>query len=138
MKNLKDKLVGGMQRFMYGRNGQDAFARDIYMVSLVLLIVTMFFRNGLLYYVGLAGFIYSMFRMISKNIPARQKENQRYLEWKWKVEARVRVLKRQWRERKTHRYYACPTCHQMTRVPKGKGQIEIRCPKCGTTFVKKT
>ena len=27
---------------------------------------------------------------------------------------------------------------QMIRVPRGKGKIEIRCPKCGNRFVKKS
>ena len=35
-------------------------------------------------------------------------------------------------------YFRCPSCHQQVRVPKGKGHIEIRCPKCGTKFIKNT
>ena len=37
-----------------------------------------------------------------------------------------------------HRYYACPKCRQTVRVPRGRGKINIRCPKCGEQFVKKT
>jgi len=36
-----------------------------------------------------------------------------------------------------HKYYHCPQCSKMLRVPKGKGKIEIRCT-CGRTFVRKT
>lgn len=34
----------------------------------------------------------------------------------------------------------CPnkSCGQKIRVPKGKGKIEITCPKCGQKFVKRT
>lgn len=41
-------------------------------------------------------------------------------------------------QRKIYAYYKCPSCGQRLRVPKGRGKIEIRCPRCSTTFVKKT
>ena len=37
-----------------------------------------------------------------------------------------------------HRYYHCPKCRQTVRVPRGHGKINIRCPKCGEQFVKKS
>ena len=37
-----------------------------------------------------------------------------------------------------HRYFDCPKCHQMVRVPRGKGKISITCPRCREKFVKKT
>lgn len=41
-------------------------------------------------------------------------------------------------ERKHFKFFKCPACHQKIRVPKGKGRIEITCPRCGEKFVKKT
>ena len=43
-----------------------------------------------------------------------------------------------WRERKTHRYFKCPNCKTMVRVPKGKGKIVITCTRCHHEIVKRT
>jgi len=39
---------------------------------------------------------------------------------------------------KTHRYYRCPGCRQRLRVPRGRGNIVITCPKCHREFTKRT
>lgn len=42
-----------------------------------------------------------------------------------------RLAKRMWKERKTTAFLKCPACGQVLAVPKGKGKIRVRCPKCG-------
>lgn len=32
---------------------------------------------------------------------------------------------------KEHKYFTCPNCRTVCRVPRGKGRIVITCPKCG-------
>ena len=34
--------------------------------------------------------------------------------------------------------FRCPKCHQMIRVPKGRGKIAIRCPKCKFEFIRRS
>ena len=40
--------------------------------------------------------------------------------------------------RKLYHYYRCPKCRQKLRVPRGRGRIQISCPRCGTQFIKKS
>lgn len=41
-----------------------------------------------------------------------------------------------YRSDKEHRIFRCPKCSQRVRVPRGRGMIEITCPRCGSTFRK--
>ncbi len=34
-----------------------------------------------------------------------------------------------------YNYFTCPKCRRALRVPKGKGKIQITCPKCGEKFL---
>lgn len=47
------------------------------------------------------------------------------------MERAKRLAKRMWKERKTTAFLKCPACGQVLAVPKGKGKIRVRCPKCG-------
>jgi len=75
-------------------------------------------------------------RMFSRNISKRYAENQKYLA----LENRLRRFFGQKRylmqQRKEYHIYKCPDCKQKIRIPRGKGKISIRCPKCGEEFIK--
>ena len=130
-------------RFMQGRNGVDPFGRFTMGVALVSIILGIFLRDGnvlkaMLDTIGFMAIIYTYFRMFSRNIQKRYQENCKYLEIKNKVLFRFRKEKNMMEQRKTHHIYTCPGCGQKIRIPKGKGKIEIDCPKCHTKFVKKS
>ena len=123
---------------MRGRNGQDALAWLSYVLALVAFLLYTLLRNYLFYILFLVFTIYALFRSFSKNIPKRYQENQKFLQLTAKPRKRLKLLRLQWKDRKTHRYFICGVCGQMIRVPKGKGSIEVRCPKCGATAQKRT
>ena len=78
------------------------------------------------------------FRVFSRNISKRYAENQKYLAKTYKLRTYIQQQKNSLAQRKVYHIYKCPGCKQKIRIPKGKGKIEIRCPKCGTTFIKKS
>ena len=77
------------------------------------------------------------FRILSRNLPKRQAENLRWLDW-WGRTRRITdgAIKRH--RDKEHKYYTCKQCGTVCRVPTGKGNIIITCPKCGAKIQAKT
>lgn len=134
MNSFKDKMT----RFMYGRYGMDQLSRNLSLICLVLLIVTMFVRNNIIYMIALVGIVYTYFRVFSRNISRRSEENEKYLKFHYKVVGKLNKIKFRITDSKTHRIFRCPSCSQKIRVPRGKGKISIKCPKCRIEFIKKT
>lgn len=123
-------------RFMQGRYGADDYSRFLVSFGLVLAVITLFFRNGLLSALCWLLLIYAYYRIFSRNISRRYQENAKYLGYKQKVLCFFQKGKNTARQRKEFHIYTCPACKQKIRIPRGKGKIEIRCPKCSHIFVK--
>lgn len=126
------------QRFMYGRYGQDNLNQFLSMSALMLYILSMVARWSILNSMALVFLLFSVYRMLSRNLEQRRQENFAFLRAKSKVMVYINRINLRLRWRKTHRYYQCPSCKQSLRVPKGKGNIVIHCPKCHTSFEKRT
>ena len=133
---MKEKIG----RFMAGRYGNDKLNQFMMAVFFGCAVLNLFVRNA---YVStvlnsweclLILLVY--IRMFSRNISKRYAENQKYLA----LENRLRRFFGQKRylmqQRKEYHIYKCPGCKQKIRIPRGKGKISIRCPKCGEEFIK--
>ncbi len=127
-----------MMQFMQGRYGADQMGQMLSAVSMVFLIISLFSRNQGWFLLALIGIVYNYFRMFSKNISKRYAENQKYLTMTAGIRRKIASWKSQLAQRKIYHIYRCPGCKQKIRVPRGRGKIEIRCPKCNTRFVKKS
>ena len=142
MKNFFGNLGYRISQWMQGRYGNDEFNRFLSIAAIVLLIASCFGRLctplGYLYIPGLLIVIYTIFRSLSKNHYARSKERAFYIKVKDRITGFFHLQKRRWDGRATSRFYRCPKCRTTIRVPKGRGKIQITCPKCRTQFIKKT
>lgn len=129
-------------RFMQGRHGADQLSNFLVIAALVLVVLEIFIpiprvrhaMNSL----GIAMILVSYFRMFSRNHAKRYEENERFLKYFNRVRFWWNGQKARSAQRKTHRIFKCPSCHQSIRVPKGKGKIAITCPKCHGEFIKRT
>ncbi len=127
-----------MMQFMQGRYGADQMGQMLSAVRMVFLIISLFSRNQAWFLLAVIGIVYNYFRMFSKNISKRYAENQKYLTMTAGIRRKLASWKSQLAQRKIYHIYRCPGCKQKIRVPRGRGKIEIRCPKCNTRFVKKS
>lgn len=134
------RLREGFARFMYGRYGADHFGKFLIYFSLGVMIINLFARSSLLYWLSLIVLGYAYFRMFSKNTNKRYGENIKYLELKNRVVGWVKgkSFSTSRNQDPTKKIFKCPGCRQKVRVPKGKGTILITCPKCKRQFQKRT
>lgn len=127
-----------LQKFMQGRYGTDQFSLFLLVGSLVLSIVFRIFSLSYPYIINLLILLFVFYRTFSKNINVRYKENQKFLEIIKPIRLFLKKIQRRFNNRKKYRYFTCKNCKQEMRVPKGKGKIEITCPKCKTKAIKRT
>ncbi|MGL5978636.1 MAG: hypothetical protein ACRCZJ_06565 [Erysipelotrichaceae bacterium] len=132
-----DKLKWQLARFFYGRYGMDRLNIVLYVSSLVLLVFGWFGQTWLWTTLSQAILLYALYRICSKQIAKRRREYQIYLQYEQTCK-RAYTLARLRIQDRSHRTFACPQCGQLARVPKGRGKLMITCPKCRTTFDRKS
>ena len=130
LRQLGAKLSAGMRNFMVGRYGTDKLNTAILISGVVACVLKMFTRNDVLKMaltiVAYGLMWWAIFRTFSRNTYKRYQENRKFLQLMDRIKDRE------------HRYYNCPRCRQVVRVPRGKGKIAITCPKCHEKFIKTT
>lgn len=125
-----NRIKQALQRFMMGRYGTDKLNMYILGLGMILCLLSIFIPvalvNLILTTLSYALMIWAICRTLSRNTYKRYQENRKFL-----------LLLDRIKDRQ-HRYFDCPKCRQLVRVPRGKGKIMITCPKCGEKFAKKT
>lgn len=125
-------------RFMQGRYGQDQFSKFLEYLVMAAVILNLWIRSNVIYWAAWILLIYVCYRTFSKNHQARYAENQKYLNATARFRYWFDQQKKFAQERKYHHIYTCPNCKQKIRIPKGKGKIMVRCPKCRHEFQKRS
>ena len=138
MRGWFSRMTYKLQCFMQGRYGMDEFSIFLTVLGMVLAILSMLPFLDILSIFAFASLIWSYARCFSKNFAARSRERAKYLTVKNKISSKWSFTKRRFRERKTHRYFKCPMCKTVLRVPRGRGKIKINCPKCKNNIIRKT
>ena len=129
-RQLTAKLAFGLRTFMAGRYGTDRLNMVILCSGLVASLLSVWIKaaplNVIFWALSYGLMIWAICRSLSRNTYKRYQENRKFLQVFDRLKDR------------NHRYFDCPKCRQMVRVPRGKGKISITCPRCRERFVKKT
>lgn len=126
-----------LRQMMAGRYGSDQLGIALIALYGILYLLSHLFRSNLLNLLALAVVLWAFYRMFSRQLDRRQRENARFLEAVGPLVRQYNVNKCRRRD-KDHCYFKCPNCGQQLRVPKGKGKISITCRSCGVSFEEKT
>lgn len=112
--------------FMRGRYGADELCAVSVVIALVLQIILSLFDVWWLSLIPLIPVAWTLYRMLSRNIAARRRENEIIKE----IKAYLKLFINRFRDRKTHVYFKCLSCKATLRLPRGKGDVSVTCPKC--------
>lgn len=133
------RFINTVRQFMMGRYGSDKLNGFLFIVYLLIWIVSAFFRGNQMAYLiftlamwAVLGLL--LFRTLSRNIPRRQAENQRFLRIWTPI---GRWLGHQWerlRDIRRYRYRTCPGCSARLRLPIKRGRRTVTCHRCRTQF----
>ena len=128
------KLKEMLYRFMYGRYGNDALGNFLFILNFIFTIANIFINSLTIYLFSLVTVFFIFFRMFSRNIAARSKENQKFLNIRTRFTSFFKNRHRRFKERKNHVYKKCPNCKATLRLPRKKGKHTCCCPKCKNSF----
>ena len=131
---LMDKLKYKLMAFMQGRYGPDPMYKGLFALAMALIVLNLILRSSLLYFLGMALIIYSLYRFFSRDLARRAAENQRYLALRDRLKKRLLLLKNRARDLGTHRYRACPSCKTTLRLKRQTGTVHVHCPVCQNEF----
>ena len=130
LRRLCGKLAAGFRHFMAGRYGTDKLNMYILGAGVIACLLTLFlpFKVVKLFLTAFSYvlMIWALFRTFSRNTYKRYQENRKFLLFLERLKDRE------------HKHFTCPKCRQLVRVPRGKGKIAIKCPKCSEKFIRKT
>lgn len=117
---------------MYGRYGMDELYRFLLYLYIILVCISLFLKVPHLFFLELLVFLFMFYRVFSKDIKRRKKENKIYLDIRNKIGKPFLNMKRNWNDRNDFVYKKCRHCKTTLRLPlpSERGIKHATCPKC--------
>ena len=122
---------------MIGRHGADELSLALIIAGLVLSLLSRITRLAVLDLAGMAAYICAVYRMLSRQHEKRYQENQKYIALWRRTSGEAKQFSVRWKNRKNFKYFKCPQCHALLRLPRKVGEVTVTCGKCHHAFKKK-
>ncbi len=119
------------KNFMYGRYGSDELSKLLFKIYILLIIINLFLRLNIIFYIELLIGIIILLRYFSKNINRREKENILFLKAKKNILKPFKNISRNIKD-KNNVYKRCPKCKTTLKLPlpNKRGFKKVTCPEC--------
>lgn len=127
-------FINKLREFMYGRYGTDQLNFALVILATLIIIINWFAGSRVLSLIYILILAYELYRIFSKNIYARRRENDIFLKFWNPVKKWFSTRRTRHKERKYYRYRTCPRCKATLRLPAKKGKHTAKCPRCNTEF----
>lgn len=126
------KFQEKLYKYMYGRYGIDQLYYFLFFLYVILIVLNLFFKSDILFIIELVLLVVMMYRVMSKKIYVRTKENNLYLKYKNKFLKPFHNIKRNFKDRKKYVYKKCSNCKTTLRlpIPEKRGIKKVICPDC--------
>ena len=142
------RIKQALRSFMSGRNGADQLSMALLWTGLGFYLLGTILGSSagtpalaivglILNAIGFAAYVFTIYRMFSRNLEKRRSENRRYLAMRERSKVKRNQAKVRFQNRKKYKYFKCPGCKAWLRVPRGTGVVTITCSRCHNSFTQK-
>ena len=131
------RIRQALLRFMMGRRGMDQLGVATYCTGLFMWVLELITGLSLFGLLSTALWIYGLFRMLSRNLFKREKENRWFLGWYNPLKIKFNQAQVRFKNRKVYKYFRCPKCKSWLKLPRNVGEKVVTCGKCGEKIHKK-
>ena len=127
-----------LQRFMVGRYGPDHLSFAMIILSFILSLLYAILAYMPLIFLSYFIFGLALFRLLSRNIYRRRAENDKFIKYWWPIRTRIKRVTDRIKQARTFKIFKCKKCKNKLRIPRGKGKLQVTCPKCREKMFKKS
>lgn len=132
-----NRFKSGLARFMNGRYGADRLGFVTLWTAVVLSLIGSFSRVSLFSLLAFVLYGWTLYRMMSRNTVKRRLENDRFEGWFAPIATRTRQSLNRLKMRRKFKYFRCPQCKSLLKLPRKVGEVTMTCGKCGHQFKQK-
>jgi len=135
--SILEKIKAGLVKFMAGRRGADELSLALLIAGALLSLLSTILHTPVLSLLSMAVYIYTLFRMFSRNLEKRHVENAAFLKFWNGMTSGIRQFFNRLKNMKKYKYFKCPECKSRLRLPRGVGEVTVTCGKCHHAFKQK-